>query len=373
MDPQHRLLLETAWEALEHAGLSADRLAGSTTGVFVGLCGGDYGQLMMERGERAIDAYLASGTAHSIAAGRVSYALGLHGPSISIDTACSSSLVALHYACQSLRLGECSAALAGGVNLMLAPEVTIALSQGAHDGAGRALQDVRRARRRLRARRGLRHRRAEAAQRRTCRWRPHPRSGARHRHRAGRPQQRPDRAERRRSGSGDPRRARERRPRTRAGLVRRGARHWHLARRPDRGAGARGRARRGTRPSAPAAAGLRESKHRAPRSRGRRCRVHQGGAGAAAPLDTRASAARQAQPAYRMGAAAGVDPDRDDRVARRKRTAPRRRQLLRLQRHQCAPHPRRSGGGRARAASLPPLPWRACHSSCRSVRRRRPR
>ncbi len=129
MDPQQRLLLETAWEALEHAGLSADRLSGTTTGVFVGICGADYTQLLLERGEQTIDAYLASGSAHSIAAGRLSYALGLHGPSIAVDTACSSSLVALHYACQSLRLGECSAALAGGVNLILKPDVTIALSK----------------------------------------------------------------------------------------------------------------------------------------------------------------------------------------------------------------------------------------------------
>ena len=129
MDPQQRLLLEVGWEALEDAGLSADRLSGSSTGVFLGICNSDYSQLLMDRGVESIDAYLASGTAHSIAAGRLSYTLGLHGPSLAVDTACSSSLVALHYACVSLRSRECRAALAGGVNLILKPDVTIALSK----------------------------------------------------------------------------------------------------------------------------------------------------------------------------------------------------------------------------------------------------
>ncbi len=129
MDPQQRLLLEVSWEAIEDAGLSADRLSGSPTGVFIGICNSDYSQLLMDRGVESIDAYLASGTAHSIAAGRLSYTLGLHGPSLAVDTACSSSLVALHYACLSLRSRECRAALAGGVNLILKPDVTIALSK----------------------------------------------------------------------------------------------------------------------------------------------------------------------------------------------------------------------------------------------------
>ena len=129
MDPQQRLLLEVAWEALEHAGLAPDRLAGSQTGVFVGICNSDHFQRLVHRGEEAIDAYLASGSAHSVAAGRISYFLGLQGPALSIDTACSSSLVALHAACQSLRQGESSLALCGGVNIMCSPETTIALSK----------------------------------------------------------------------------------------------------------------------------------------------------------------------------------------------------------------------------------------------------
>ena len=129
MDPQQRLLLEVAWEALEDGGQAPDRLGGSSTGVFIGICNSDYHQLLVERGVETLDAYLATGSAHSIASGRLSYVLGLEGPSVSVDTACSSSLIAVHLACQSLRLGECRLALAGGVNLILAPETTIALSK----------------------------------------------------------------------------------------------------------------------------------------------------------------------------------------------------------------------------------------------------
>jgi acyl transferase domain-containing protein/SAM-dependent methyltransferase/acyl carrier protein len=129
MDPQQRLLLEVAWEALEHAGLSADRLAGSSTGVFVGICNNDHFYRLLQRGPDNIDAYLASGNAPSVAAGRISYCLGLRGPALAIDTACSSSLAALHVACRSLRNRETEVALCGGVNVICSPEITIALSK----------------------------------------------------------------------------------------------------------------------------------------------------------------------------------------------------------------------------------------------------
>lgn len=129
MDPQQRLLLEVAWEALEHAGVNADRVAESRASVFVGMSAVDYVQVMRDRGLGAFDAYTASGGAHSIASGRLSYLLGARGPSVSIDTACSSSLVAIHQAVQSLRRGESDLALAGGVNLILRPDVTVALSR----------------------------------------------------------------------------------------------------------------------------------------------------------------------------------------------------------------------------------------------------
>jgi acyl transferase domain-containing protein/SAM-dependent methyltransferase/acyl carrier protein len=130
MDPQQRLLLEVGWEALENAGQSPEKLLGSSTGVFVGIASNDYAQLQMQFGELTeIGPYFATGTCHSVAPGRLSYTLGLHGPSIAVDTACSSSLVAVHLACQSLRLGESRMALAGGVNVILAPELLINFSK----------------------------------------------------------------------------------------------------------------------------------------------------------------------------------------------------------------------------------------------------
>jgi len=123
LDPRQRLLLEVAWEALEHAGQDPERLMNTPTGVFVGLTGDDYARLLPSEPER-IDAYFGTGNGHCFPPGRLSYTLGLRGPSLSVDTACSSSLVAVHLACQSLRTGECDVALAGGVNLVLDPSVT---------------------------------------------------------------------------------------------------------------------------------------------------------------------------------------------------------------------------------------------------------
>lgn len=119
LDPQQRLLLEVSWEAIEHAGLAPGSLRGSRTGVFVGIVGCEYG--MLPRDPARLGPFAGTGTLTSLAAGRLSYFLGLHGPSLAIDTACSSSLVALHQACESLRRGECDLALAGGVNLLLSP------------------------------------------------------------------------------------------------------------------------------------------------------------------------------------------------------------------------------------------------------------
>jgi acyl transferase domain-containing protein len=128
MDPQQRLVLEVTWEALEHAGQAPDRLAESQTGVFLGVCASDYFQILLRGEGGPSNTYLATGTSHSIASGRLSYVLGLRGPSLSIDTACSSSLVATHLACQSLLAGESRMAIAGGVNAILEPVTTIALS-----------------------------------------------------------------------------------------------------------------------------------------------------------------------------------------------------------------------------------------------------
>jgi acyl transferase domain-containing protein/NADPH:quinone reductase-like Zn-dependent oxidoreductase/acyl carrier protein len=120
MDPQQRLLLEVAWETLENAAQPVDKLMETRTGVFVGITTDDYRQRLHASGMN-VDAYHMTGNVLNFAAGRLAYILGLQGPTLVVDTACSSSLVAIHLACQSLRLRECHLALAGGVNLILAP------------------------------------------------------------------------------------------------------------------------------------------------------------------------------------------------------------------------------------------------------------
>ncbi|WP_169811001.1 type I polyketide synthase [Nocardia amamiensis] len=142
MDPQQRLLLETSWEALERSGRAPGGLAGSRTGVFVGLCFSEYpGTPTQAANPTAIGAYSVIGSAPSVAAGRLAYALGLQGPAVTLDTACSSSLVALQSAWDGLRAGRCDLALVGGVNLQLAPETTIGfcrLASLSPDGRSRA-------------------------------------------------------------------------------------------------------------------------------------------------------------------------------------------------------------------------------------------
>ncbi|MET8778478.1 SDR family NAD(P)-dependent oxidoreductase [Nocardia sp. NPDC004654] len=142
MDPQQRLLLETSWEALERSGRAPGSLAGSRTGVFVGLCFSEYaGTPTQATDPVSIGAYSVIGSAPSVAAGRVAYALGLQGPAVTLDTACSSSLVAVQSAWDGLRAGRCDLALVGGVNLQLAPETTIGfcrLASLSPDGRSRA-------------------------------------------------------------------------------------------------------------------------------------------------------------------------------------------------------------------------------------------
>ena len=131
MDPQQRLLLEVAWEAMENAGRPADEMAGTRTGVFVGIGGNDYSKICVGHDDyyQRIDAHMGTGNALSIAANRLSYVFDFHGPSAAVDTACSSASLAIHFAVESLRRGESDAALAGGVNIILTPETTIAFSK----------------------------------------------------------------------------------------------------------------------------------------------------------------------------------------------------------------------------------------------------
>ena len=128
VDPQHRLLLEVAWEALEDAGVPPSQIAQTKTGVYVGAIGSDYA-LLQCKDPGGMDVFTGTGGSHAILANRLSYFLNLNGPSIALDTACSSSLVTVHLACQSLRRRESDLALAGGVNLILGPEMTLALTK----------------------------------------------------------------------------------------------------------------------------------------------------------------------------------------------------------------------------------------------------
>jgi acyl transferase domain-containing protein/acyl carrier protein len=127
IDPQHRLLLETAWEAVQHAGVNPTTLAGSATGVFVGLAHDDYTLVTGSAGALE-EPYGYTGTAFSMASGRISYTLGLSGPAVTVDTACSSGLVTVHMACGSLHQGESDLALAGGCMLMLEPRLNASMS-----------------------------------------------------------------------------------------------------------------------------------------------------------------------------------------------------------------------------------------------------
>jgi amino acid adenylation domain-containing protein len=127
LDPQQRLWLEVSWEALEHAGLDPLRLAGNAVGVYCGISGSDYARALFAAPSR-LTAYAGTGGALSLTAGRLSFLLDLRGPSLAVDTACSSSLTAVHLACRSLQAGECALALAGGVNLLTTPDLSVVFS-----------------------------------------------------------------------------------------------------------------------------------------------------------------------------------------------------------------------------------------------------
>ncbi|MDQ1352143.1 MAG: polyketide synthase PksN, partial [Acidobacteriota bacterium] len=140
MDPQQRIFLEITWQAIEDAGYKASDLAGSHTGLFVGVAGNDYYDVLRDNTDK-MDAHVITGIDHSILANRISYTLNLHGPSISINTACSSSLVAIHHAVEALRSGKCQLAIAGGVNILCSRAYYFSLTSSevlSPDGRSRA-------------------------------------------------------------------------------------------------------------------------------------------------------------------------------------------------------------------------------------------
>jgi amino acid adenylation domain-containing protein len=145
MDPQHRLLLEVAWEALVDGGQAPEKIAGTNTGVYIGISSHDYADMHVHPGRRKLlDSHINIGNALCVAANRISFLLDLHGPSFAIESACSSSLTALHLACQSLSTGESELAIVGGVNLILAPELTVGFCKAgmiSPDGRCRAFDE----------------------------------------------------------------------------------------------------------------------------------------------------------------------------------------------------------------------------------------
>jgi len=145
IDPQQRLFLETTWEALQDAGIVPERLAGTKTAVYAGVSGHDYGIIQLNPENRyLVGGHTMAGVTNCIVANRVSYLLDLHGPSMTVDTACSSSLIATHLACRSLRSGEATMAIVGGVSALLIPEATIGFSQGTFlspDGCCKSFSD----------------------------------------------------------------------------------------------------------------------------------------------------------------------------------------------------------------------------------------
>ena len=346
MDPQQRLLLETASEALESAGLATDRLVGSATGVFVGITTSDYGQLLRQGGPENSDVYSATGSALNAAAGRISFTFGLQGPCVAVDTACSSSLVAVHLACQSLRTGESDLALAGGVNVILSPDAMVLFSKWgmmAPDGAcktfdaaadgfvraeGCAVIVLKRLSDALAAGDPI------LAVIRGSAVNPDGRS----------------------SGltvpNGPAQQAVLRKALASAGLAPADIDYVEA-----HGTGTslgdpievealgavlrQGRARR------PAAADrFGQDQHRSRRGGGGPGRAAEGGAGAAPRGDPAAPAFQDAEPGHSVGGAADHGADDARALAARRAAAPRRRELVRLQRHQ---RPRRAGGGAARS------------------------
>ena len=345
IEPQQRLVLETAWQALERAGYSPAALRGSRSGVYLGVGANEYSHLLSAGSVETIEAHFITGNALNVIAGRVAFAFGLEGPAVVVDTACSSSLVAVHQACQALRAGDCDLALAGGVNVLLSPATSVATSRArmlSPDGRCKTFDAA--ADGYVRGE-GCGDADAQTLVRLDSRRRPDPCGDTGKCRQPGRRLGRADRAQRRCTAASDQRGAGQSRVRRRRCRLSRGARDGHSPRRPHRGAGRRrsfrGRPRRGS----AAADGLGEDEHRPSGGGVRDCRPDQGGA---VPR-TRNPAAALAFPdpfaTHSVGAAAGAGGQRGHPMAGRRQTPAGRGELVRVLRHQ-RPRPRR---GTARA------------------------
>ncbi len=321
MDPQQRLLLEVAWEALEDAGQPPERLAGTATGVFMGVSSFDYYELLT-KDPAAFDAYTGTGNLSAVKANRLSYFFDLKGPSMAIDTACSSSLVAVHLACQSLWSGESDPRARGRRAPPALARHVRGLREGGLHGPGRPLQDLRRARGRLRAGRGRGGRGPEAAVAGAGRGRPRLRGGAGKRREPGRGQQRdhgpqpPGPGSRARGGL--PPGGGLARPRA----LRRGARDGHEAGRPDRDEGARGGHGAGTPAGRDVRGRLGQDEHRPPGGRSGDRGADQGRPLAREPSDPPEPALRDAEPVHPVRRDLPAGPGDPGRLAGRRRTRP---------------------------------------------------
>ena len=288
IDPQQRMALELTWEALEYARIPASSLRGESVGVFVGSSTNDYSYPGDDRIRAPRIPYAITGTASSIIANRVSYFYDFRGPSMAIDTACSSSLVAVHQGVQALRAGEADVVVAGGVNALVTPLVTLGFDEvGGVLAAGRPDQVVLLRRRRLRPLRGRRHAGAQAPRRRPPRRRRDPRRDRRQRGQPRRPVQRPARPEPRRPGRRAAQGLQGRRHRPAHRRLHRGARHRHHPRRPDRGRRAGPGGRPGPRRRQARAARCGEVQRGTPGVGGRRGQPGQGRTVAAATTSCR--------------------------------------------------------------------------------------
>ena len=296
LDPQQRLMLETSWQALEDAGIAPVLLRGSRTGVFAGITSIDYAELI-SREQDGTALYVATGNSPSTAIGRVAFTLGLEGPAMAVDTACSSSLVALHQAVASLQRGEADLALARRGQRDPDADFDGVVRERRDAGARRALQDVRRGGGRVRARRGLRDGRAEAAGGRGSGRGPDLGRNPGHGGESGRRQRWADGAERAGAGAGDRGSAGAGRGGAGGGGLSGGTRYRDAAGRSHRsGRGGRG-LRAGPRGWPPAADRLGEDEYRPPRGRGGRGGSDQGAAGDEPGGDPEAPALRGAEPA----------------------------------------------------------------------------
>ena len=342
VDPQHRLLLEVSWEALEDAGIVAGDIAQTKAGVYVGVIGSDYA-LMQSRNLAELDVFSGTGSSHAILANRLSYVLNLNGPSIALDTACSSSLVTVHLACQSLRRREIDLALAGGVNLILSPEMTVTLTKAhmmAADGRcntfdASASGYVRGEGCGMVVLKRLSD--AVAAHDRILALDPRQRGQPR------RAEQRVVGAERAGAGGRDPGGAARCRFAAAAHRVYRGARHRDPPGRPDRDRGPALGVRSRPCGRSAAAGRLGEDQYRTPGKRGGNRRAGEDHPRPAARSDSPAPAPAHGQPALATRGDADRDPHGHASLAARGGAAPRGSQLVRLRGNQW---PRDPGRGR---------------------------